>query len=293
MPIPATGITAGFALLSILAWSPSPNPKSQKQALPLVLISLGDDCRPGTFPSKCTAKDDYNEAITQFDLVSTIDLTDRVARIHYSVLGPGGVISQHSHRNRPCFEYILQGVATETKQEGSGKVVVRRVAKGEVEQEATDITHWWKNETKEMVRMIAVDIFEDEHPSFWRAMGAPRTKPFAPPNTSGVKIEEMGSIDLAGQFPAIEAAKDYVMRSRRITLRPGDTTPLYSAKKHPAYFYIVRGNVLETRSDQETTIRRPEEFAIEDGDVSYFWQNPTSEPAVLWVVEFAPRSASP
>ncbi|MDB4980148.1 MAG: hypothetical protein JWM82_900, partial [Myxococcales bacterium] len=28
---------------------------------------------------------------------------------------------------------------------------------------------------------------------------------------------------------------------------------------------------------------------VEDGDVSYYWSNPTSDPVVLWVVDFVKK----
>ena len=247
-------------------------------------------CKPGDFPPACKTFDDYNEATSQFDLVSTIGMTGRVARIHYSVVSPGGVIGLHRHENRPCFGYILQGEATETKQGKDGKVVVARLKTDEVEKETTDISHWWKNETQGMVRMIAVDIFADTNPTFWRATGVPRTTPYSPPpKPDNIRIDDLGVIDLGDQFPEISATKDFVMRSRRLTLLPRQVSPVYTTRQRPAYIYVVRGNVLEHRSDQESSIRRPEAFLIEDGDVSYYLENPTSEVVVMWVVDFAKK----
>jgi quercetin dioxygenase-like cupin family protein len=248
------------------------------------------DCMPGQFPISCEARADYNEAITQFDLVKEINLQDRVARIHYSVVGPGGIVPQHPHRNRPCFEYILQGTVTETKRYDDGRLVVHRVKQDEVELSTSDITHWWKNETNSMVRIIAIDIFFDPKPVFWKITAAPRSTFFSPPaNSDRIKVEAMGEIDLAVEYPTMPEAKGYIMRSRRLTLEPHQRSEVYKSKGQPGYTYVVKGNVLEHRSDQDSAIRRPEEFIVTEGNISYYWENPTSEPVVLWVVDFVKR----
>ena len=285
-------ISSWVVALPALCWTTSSTGGDGRMLSPTVIASAQNaDCKPGDFPVTCPTRDDWNEAITQFDLVAPIGLTGRVARMHYSVLAPGGIIGLHPHRNRPCFEYILQGVATETKQGGDGRVVVRRLRRHEVEREGSDITHWWKNETRQMVRMIAIDIFADTNPVFWRAPGVPRTMAFTPPATSGsIRIEPLGSIDMGVEFPDVEATKYHVMRSRRFTLRPHQSTPVYRSRGRPAFVYVVQGNVVEQRSDQEPSVRRPEDFLIEDADISYYWENPTSELVVLWVVDFVDRN---
>ena len=262
--------------------------------LPNTGSAVDAQCRPGDFPvtpEVCPFRDDYNESTSQFDLGKAINMAGYVTRSHYSVLGPGGIIGQHAHKDRPCFEYILQGTATETKQDEDTKVHVRRVKQNEVERSTNGVTHWWKNETRQMVRIIAVDVTTMSYPNSWRTLGIPRKTPFSPPSKNdNIKIEDLGTIDLGQQFPGVAAARDYIMRSRRITLLPHQVTSLQSSNGQPAYTYIVRGSVLEIRSDEEASIRRPEEFSIADGGISYYWENPTSETVVLWVVDYVKRS---
>jgi len=262
-------------------------------------LSLGADrsppaqeCKPGDFPVTCPAFDDYNQATAQFDIAKAINLPGRVARIHYSVLAPGGVINQHSHKNRPCFEYMLEGEAVETKQDGTNPVVVRTVKKDEVEMEPSSVVHWWKNQSSKTARMIAVDIFEDPKPAICNCYTG-RGSAFTPPaKASNAKIEKLGEISLATEYPGNPAMANYVMTSRRITLPPGQVTALENSNGRPSYTYVVKGNPVENRSDKEPSVLRPEEFSITDGNTSYFWQNPTSETVVLWVVAFEHKATA-
>jgi quercetin dioxygenase-like cupin family protein len=105
-----------------------------------------------------------------------------------------------------------------------------------------------------------------------------------------VKVDELGEISLAKEYPDIPGMKDYVMTNRRITLLPGQVTAVENSKVRPSYWYVVKGSPLENRSDREPSPLRPEEFAIEEGDVSFYWENPTAETVVLWMVGFEPRS---
>src|SRR4051812_24316318 len=78
-------------------------------------VARADGFKPGDFPGPPASVDDYNETILQLALADEVNFTDRVLRMHYAAMPPGGMILQHSHANRPTIEYILNGTATETK----------------------------------------------------------------------------------------------------------------------------------------------------------------------------------
>src|SRR5882762_6221617 len=136
----------------------------------LVLLTLWGSCsasaqhqpKPGTFPISQDSFRTYNETILQLDLSKEINLKGRVFRMHYITVAPNGVIGQHSHANRPTIEYMLHGTAAETKKGEDGKVVVKRISVNETEISTVAITHWWKNESREMVKIMAMDIWVDE-----------------------------------------------------------------------------------------------------------------------------------
>jgi quercetin dioxygenase-like cupin family protein len=266
---------------------------------PVVLLAPWNKCsaagqgqyQPGDFPGPAESLNDYNETILQLELGKEINLNGRVFRMHYSALAPGGMILQHSHTNRPTIEYILHGTAVETKKVEDGKIVVKSVAKDETEVSTVGITHWWKNESKETVKIVAVDIWVGNTSSICRPQGAPRTEPLQPPaNPDPVKTEDMGRLDLAAQFPDMAEAKDYVMRSRRLTILPKQKTALASGTGDPSITYIIAGDVWENRSDEASSIRRTGEYSVANNGISYYWENTTVEPVVLWVVDIVKKN---
>ena len=245
-----------------------------------------DQYKPGDFPGPTESLYFYNETVMQLALGKEVNLNGRILRMRYSTVAPGGVIGQHSHSDRPIVEYILQGTATETKKSGDGKVVVKSVGKDEAELSTVEVTHWWKNESKEMVKIMAVDIGKGDVSSICRPPGSPRTEPLQPPvNADNIKIEYMGSHDLAVQFPGIPEAKDYVMRCRRLTILPKQKTKLGNGTDNPSVTYIIKGDVWENRSDEASSIRRTGEYSVATNGISYYWENPTIEPVILFVVD--------
>jgi quercetin dioxygenase-like cupin family protein len=245
-----------------------------------------DPVKPGTFPGPTDSVSDYNETILQLDLSKEINFPGRVLRMHYSTMSPNGIIGQHSHADRPTIEYILHGVATETKKDEDGKIVVKSVAANETESSTVGITHWWKNQSNTMVRIMAVDIWKGDASIVCRPQGNPRTDPLQPPsNPDNIKTENIGILDLAVQFPAIPAAKDYVMRSRRLTILPKQKTKMENGTGNPGITYVVEGEVWENRSDEASSIRRTGEYSVTNNGISYYWENTTIEPVVLWAVD--------
>lgn len=279
----------------------SPIREMPRLALAVVALSLWapvavaqDHTKPGTFPGPTDSVQDYNETILQLDLAKEINFKGRVFRMHYSTMSPNGVIGQHSHANRPTIEYILQGTATETKKGEDGKVVVKRVRANETEVSTVGITHWWKNQSREMVRIMAVDIWVDDGTgsSICRPQGNRRTQPLQPPsNPDKVKTDDIGSLDLAVQFPDIPEAKDYVFRSRRLTLLPGQKTALQDATGNPSITYIIAGDVWENRSDEASEIRRTGEYSVAGKGISFYWENISIKPVILWVLDIAKKDS--
>jgi quercetin dioxygenase-like cupin family protein len=247
--------------------------------------------KPGDFPGPTESLYDYNETILQLDLGKEINLSGRVLRMHYSAMAPDGIIGQHSHKNRPTIEYVLQGTATETVKDEDGKVVVKSVATNETELSTVGITHWWKNESKEMVKIMAVDIWVGNVSEICRPQGNPRTEPLQPPSApDDIKTEKLGSLDLAEQFPEIAEAKNYLFRSRRLTILPKQKTRLENGAGNPSITYVVKGDVWENRSDEASAIRRTGEYSVAGMGISYYWENTTIEPVVLWVVDIAKKT---
>ena len=243
--------------------------------------------KPGDFPGPNKSIDDYNETILQIDLGKEIGLYGRIFRMHYSTMSPKGMILQHKHANRPTIEYILQGDAMETKFDTiTKKVIVNTIHANENESSTGSIIHWWKNETRGMVKIMATDIWIGNGSIVCRPQGDPRTEALVPPsNPDNVKTEELARIELEQQFPDLPAAKGYIMRSRRLTILSGQKTKLENYTGKPAITYIISGDILENRSDEKSLIRRAGEYSVGNNGISYYWENPTQEQVILWIVD--------
>jgi quercetin dioxygenase-like cupin family protein len=90
------------------------------------------------------------------DLGPEIDgMNGRQLRMRLLTIEPGGYIGIHSHKDRPAVVYFLQGTDTVTLEDGTTKVF----RPGDTSSANKDTTHWHRNDGKEPVVLIAVDVF--------------------------------------------------------------------------------------------------------------------------------------
>ncbi len=80
----------------------------------------------------------------------------RLLRMRYLEIQPGGTVGWHFHGDRPALIYILDGTIIEYASNCSVPIVHRT---GEVSREADKLSHWWKNETNKVVRLLAADVY--------------------------------------------------------------------------------------------------------------------------------------
>jgi quercetin dioxygenase-like cupin family protein len=93
--------------------------------------------------------------------VQTVDLgpeipgmEGRQLRFRLLTIEPGGHIGIHSHKDRPAVVYFLQGTSTVTMGDGT----VKMLHAGDTGTATKDTTHWHRNDGKEPVVFVAVDI---------------------------------------------------------------------------------------------------------------------------------------
>jgi len=230
----------------------------------------------------------FNAPLTVFDLSKQIGMKDeRRTRVRYWIMPPGGIIGDHIHESRPAIVYLLEGEVIETKLDTDGKIKVEVIGANQVVFENSGIEHWWVNQSGKMVKMVAIDIIRPNDGDINEVTRIPRTEAFIPPaRPSNVKIEELGEHNLAVQFPEMPEVSDYRMRARKITLMPGEKTAVEKSESQPGITYVISGDALEQRTDQNMSIRRAGDFTYVTGNVSYYWENPSSEKVVLFVVDF-------
>jgi quercetin dioxygenase-like cupin family protein len=103
-----------------------------------------------TMPSKVT-----DVVIGSIDLGPQYKVADRLFRLRRLEIMPGGVVPQHSHGERPAHIYVVQGSIVEHR--STCAVPITHKA-GDNAVEGGELTHWWKNESKQKVVLISADI---------------------------------------------------------------------------------------------------------------------------------------
>jgi len=90
------------------------------------------------------------------DLGPEIDgMAGRQLRMRTYKIKPGGYVGMHTHKDRPTVVYFLQGTLTVVASDGTSKTFHA----GDMSSSGKDTTHWAKNDGKEDVLMLAVDVF--------------------------------------------------------------------------------------------------------------------------------------
>jgi quercetin dioxygenase-like cupin family protein len=93
------------------------------------------------------------------DLGPEIDgMSGRQLRMRVLTIEPGGHIGIHSHKDRPAVVYFLKGTDTVLSADGTSKTFHA----GDMSSATKNTTHWHRNDGKDDVVLIAVDIFHPE-----------------------------------------------------------------------------------------------------------------------------------
>jgi len=83
----------------------------------------------------------------------------RQLRARIFTIEPGGVVSIHTHIQRPGYAFIISGSIVEHRND-SPEPLVRN--SGDIAMEKEGVTHWWENTFAEPVKALVVDIFTPE-----------------------------------------------------------------------------------------------------------------------------------
>lgn len=105
-----------------------------------------------------------------------------------------------------------------------------------------------------------------------------------PSKTSGIEsVKALGIVDLGAEFGAMQG---HQMRARIFTINPGGVVARHEHRSRPGFAYIISGQILEHRNDQQTVLtRKPGDIAIERSGVVHYWENTFKEPVVALVVD--------
>jgi quercetin dioxygenase-like cupin family protein len=234
--------------------------------------------KPGEFPGPASHFKMTNMELGSFDLGREIPaLKGRDVRARFWLMEPGGMIAEHCHSDRPAFVYLLTGEVVETI-EIKGKPVKRIIRAGESVPEHNGTHHWWVNQGKMNVLMVAIDLPNGNRPT---------PKPLPQNQSKGLTVNELDGMLLREEYPHIPDAANYKLQGRLVTVDPDGRLGLVEHVRRPGVTYVVSGMLLEHRSDQESPlIRRAGDISLMSEGLWNWWENKSQDKAVLLVVEF-------
>jgi quercetin dioxygenase-like cupin family protein len=131
-----------------------------RAAVSIVFASLALGCGVVIAAAEDAPKDNKGftaSKTTVVDLGTEIEGTaGRQLRLRVLTIEPGGHIGLHSHKDRPAVVYMVQGTDTVTLADGTTKTL----HPGDTASATKDTTHWHRNDGKDNVVLIAVDVFK-------------------------------------------------------------------------------------------------------------------------------------
>lgn len=118
---------------------------------------------------------------------------------------------------------------------------------------------------------------------------AQRLKADGPSETVGVdSITPLGSVPLDGELPGADGK---VLRAREIVLAPGATIAVHEHQQRPGLAYILEGELVEHRNDQQgPVVRGVGAIAFERSGLVHYWKNESGRPARALVVDIVDAS---
>jgi quercetin dioxygenase-like cupin family protein len=131
----------------------------------LSATALAGECPADKLQADVRQPVDFEAVGVTDTVLSAIDLADeaprlpnRMMRVRYLTIEPGGIVPWHSHGERPALIYILSGEVNEYASNCAAPIVHKA---GEVASETHALSHWWKNLSSETVTLLSFDIRMD------------------------------------------------------------------------------------------------------------------------------------
>lgn len=109
-----------------------------------------------------------------------------------------------------------------------------------------------------------------------------------PTETSGVEaIRQLGELALEDQFPAPEG---HALRARELVIAPGGVVGIHAHTGRPGVAYILEGEIVEHRSDEdEPILRRAGDASFEYTGLLHWWHNRSEHTTRALVVDIVPQ----
>jgi len=99
----------------------------------------------------------------------------------------------------------------------------------------------------------------------------------APKEPKGIKIENLGAMDLAGEIDSVDGLK---LHLDRLTVQPGGMSPLHSHRGRPQIVYMVQGSYISHAEGKPDEVLRQGDVVSGGKDRNHWIENVGSETAV-------------
>ncbi len=104
-----------------------------------------------------------------------------------------------------------------------------------------------------------------------------------PTKGKGITNETLAEVLLSKEFPNLE---NRMFRMRKASIAPGGIVPVHSHAGRPGLVYVMSGEIIEHRSDQDSPkVHRAGSYTIEANSISHWWENKGSEPVNMVLVD--------
>jgi quercetin dioxygenase-like cupin family protein len=92
-----------------------------------------------------------------------------------------------------------------------------------------------------------------------------------PKEGKGIRVSLLGEVDLGPEINGMGGRK---LRYRYWSVEPGGIIPVHSHKDRPAIIYMLKGEIIEHRSDTATPkVHKAGETTLENHDLEHWWEN--------------------
>lgn len=113
-----------------------------------------------------------------------------------------------------------------------------------------------------------------------------------PVENKGIEsVTRLGGVALAGEMDSLAGRE---LRVREIVVAPGGIVAVHQHDSRPGFAYILNGEIIEHRSDQdEPVVRRAGAIAFEKTGVSHWWENKSEQSVKALVADIVPQEPNP
>jgi len=276
------------SLLAHLPWQPA-----RTVDVPVAVEVAKQENRPSALVGPARSIGTTFQPIAAFDLGEEIPaLAGIVMRASILTISAGGQLALHDHKTRPAFSWILEGNPVEYRSDRNDPVVHYP---GSITREI-GISHYWQNNGDTEARLLVVDLIPEEQMA-GLALDWAKSREEDPDfggaaEPVGATVELQGQILLSEAFPHLAETQNWMLRARRIDLRPGAYSHLHRHENAPSLTFMAEVQVREHRNDRlDTATYRQGDIAIDRAGMAHWWEVEGEESVVFLVAEIIPSGS--